>query len=71
MNPPHPDDGPRMKTEATRFVSHEERQSQCIDFTWHGSDEGDELTSSGHAEIVAGGRLDISRGEAKPLRAQA
>ena len=28
------------------------RRSPRIDFTWHGFDEGDELTGRGHAEIV-------------------
>lgn len=30
----------------------EERQSQRVEFTWHGFDEGDELAGRGHAEIV-------------------
>ena len=30
----------------------DERQSQRIEFTWHGFDEGDELAGRGHAEIV-------------------
>ena len=30
------------------------RQSQRIAFTWHGFDEGDELTGRRHAEIVDG-----------------
>ena len=28
------------------------RQCQRIEFTWHGFDEGDEMTGRGHAEIV-------------------
>jgi hypothetical protein len=43
-----------------------------IEFTWHGFDEGDELTGRGHAEIVDGelrGRLYIHLGDDSAFRA--
>jgi len=50
----------------------DKRQSQRIDFTWHGFDEGDELTGRGHAEIVEGelqGHLYIHLGDDSAFRA--
>ncbi len=50
----------------------DERQSQRIDFTWHGFDEGDELAGRGHAEIVKDelhGRLYIHMGDDSAFRA--
>jgi hypothetical protein len=44
----------------------DKRQGQRIEFTWHGFDEGDELTGRGHAEIVDGesrGHLYIHLGD--------
>jgi hypothetical protein len=46
--------------------------SQRIEFTWHGFDEGDELTGRGHAEIVDGelqGHIYIHLGESSAFRA--
>jgi hypothetical protein len=43
-----------------------------IDFTWHGFDEGDELTGRGYAEIVDGklnGHLYIHLGDDSAFRA--
>lgn len=43
-----------------------------IEFTWHGFDEGDELTGRGHAEIVNGelhGHLYIHLGDDSAFRA--
>lgn len=48
------------------------RQSRRIDFTWHGFDEGDELTGRGYAELVNGklqGRIDIHLGDDSAFRA--
>jgi hypothetical protein len=45
---------------------------QRIEFTWHGFDEGDELTGRGHAEIVDGelqGHLYIHLGDDSAFRA--
>jgi hypothetical protein len=50
----------------------DKRQSPHIDFTWHGFDEGDELTGRGHAEIVEGelqGHLYIHLGDDSAFRA--
>jgi len=43
-----------------------------IDFTWHGFDEGDELTGRGHAEIIDGelqGHLYVHQGDDSGFRA--
>lgn len=43
-----------------------------IEFTWHGSDEGDELTGRGHAELVGDelhGHLYVHLGETSSFRA--
>ena len=43
-----------------------------IEFTWHGFDEGDELSGRGHAEIVDGelqGHLYIHLGDDSAFRA--
>jgi hypothetical protein len=43
-----------------------------IEFTWHGFDEGDEVTGHGHAEIVDGelqGNLYIHLGDDSAFRA--
>jgi hypothetical protein len=43
-----------------------------IEFTWHGFDEGDELTGRGHAEIMDGelhGHLYIHLGDDSAFRA--
>ena len=48
------------------------RQSQRIAFTWHGFDEGDELTGRGHAEIVDGelrGHVYIHQGDDSTFQA--
>lgn len=45
---------------------------QRMEFTWHGFDEGDELTGRGHAEIVDGelhGHLYIHLGDDSAFRA--
>ena len=50
----------------------DKRQGQRIEFTWHGFDEGDELTGRGHAEIVDGelhGHLYIHLGDDSAFRA--
>ena len=50
----------------------DKRQPQCIEVTWHGFDEGDELTGLGRAEIVDGelrGRLFIHPGDDSAFRA--
>lgn len=47
-------------------------QNQRIEVTWHGFDEGDELTGRGHAEIVAGelqGHIYIHLGDDSAFRA--
>jgi hypothetical protein len=46
--------------------------AQRIEFTWHGFDEGDEISGRGHADIVAGelqGHLYIHLGDDSALRA--
>lgn len=48
------------------------RQSHRVDFTWHGFDEGDELTGRGHAELVAGelrGHIYVHLGDDSAFRA--
>ena len=48
------------------------QQSRRIDFTWHGFDEGDELTGRGYAELVNGklqGRIYIHLGDDSAFRA--
>jgi hypothetical protein len=48
------------------------RQSRRIDFTWHGFDEGDELTGRGYAEIVDGelrGHIYVHNGDNSAFRA--
>jgi hypothetical protein len=50
----------------------DKRQGELIEFTWHGFDEGDELTGRGHAEIVGGelhGHLCIHLGDDCAFRA--
>ncbi|UUZ67084.1 hypothetical protein LP416_19420 [Polaromonas sp. P2-4] len=50
----------------------DKRQGLRIEFTWHGFDEGDELTGRGHAEIVGGelqGHLYIHLGDDSAFRA--
>lgn len=50
----------------------DKQREQRIEFTWHGFDEGDELTGRGHAEIVDGdlqGRLYIHLGDDSAFRA--
>ncbi|WP_332777309.1 hypothetical protein [Polaromonas sp.] len=50
----------------------DKQQSLRIDFTWHGFDEGDELTGRGHAEIVAGelkGHIYVHLGDDSAFRA--
>lgn len=50
----------------------DKRQDQRIEFTWHGFDEGDELTGRGHAEIVdceLQGHLYIHLGDDSAFRA--
>lgn len=53
--------------------SHIDRQhGQRIEFTWHGFDEGDELSGRGRAEIVDGelhGHLFIHLGDDSAFRA--
>lgn len=47
-------------------------KSPRIEFTWHGFDEGDELTGRGHADIVDGelrGHLYIHLGDDSAFRA--
>jgi len=49
-----------------------DKQSQRIEFTWSGFDEGDELTGRGHAGIVEGelrGHLYIHLGDDSAFRA--
>lgn len=48
------------------------QQSRRIRFTWHGFDEGDEMTGRGHAEIVGDelqGHLYIHLGDDSAFRA--
>lgn len=48
------------------------RQSGRIEFTWHGFDEGDEITGRGHAEVVGDelrGHLYIHLGDDSAFRA--
>jgi len=48
------------------------RSSPRIDFTWEGSDENDEASGRGHAEIVAGtlqGHLYFHHGDDSAFRA--
>jgi hypothetical protein len=48
------------------------RQDQRVDFTWHGFDEGDELTGRGYAEIVDGelrGHIYFHLGDDSAFRA--
>lgn len=55
-----------------RWTARSTRQSQRIEFTWHGFDEEDELTGRGHAEIVGGelqGHLYIHLGDESAFRA--
>lgn len=50
----------------------DKQQSPSIDFTWHGFDEGTELTGRGGARIVAGelhGHLYIHLGDDSAFRA--
>ena len=50
----------------------DKRQSQRIEFTWHGFDEGDEVAGRGHAEMVDGelqGHLYIHLGDDSAFRA--
>lgn len=50
----------------------DKRQGPSIDFTWHGFDEGDELTGRGDARIVDGelhGHLYIHLGDDSAFRA--
>jgi len=50
----------------------DKRQSQRVEFTWNGFDEGDELAGRGHAEIVDGelqGHLYIHLGDDSAFRA--
>lgn len=50
----------------------DQQRDQHIEFTWHGFDEGDELTGRGYAEIVNGdlqGHLYIHLGDDSAFRA--
>ena len=50
----------------------DQRNHQRVEFTWHGFDEGDEVTGRGHAEIVGGelqGHIYFHLGDDSAFRA--